>query len=190
MTIRNFILNLAGGIVLAFGCSNIHAFAQVTEGGVIGLTLLLAHWTGISPAISSLVLNAGCFALGFRTFGKDFLLASTVACGSYSLFYAIFASFAPVFPSIVASPLLSAVVGAIFVGIGAGLCVRGGGAQSGDDAIAMSLSRRFHLPIQAVYLVSDLAVLLLSLTYIPVEKILYSLLTVLLSGQIIGLIQK
>jgi uncharacterized membrane-anchored protein YitT (DUF2179 family) len=46
------------------------------------------------------------------------------------------------------------------------------------------------IPIQHLYLISDLTVLLLSLTYIPLGKILYSLLTVVLSGQIIGLLQK
>ena len=36
----------------AFGMYNIHALADVTEGGVFGLTLLLGHWFGLSPAIS------------------------------------------------------------------------------------------------------------------------------------------
>lgn len=39
-------------------------------------------------------------------------------------------------------------------------------------------------------MISDLVVLLISLTYIPVSRITYSLLTVVLSGQIIGLMQK
>ena len=34
----------------AFGMYNIHALSCVTEGGVFGLTLLLHHWLGISPA--------------------------------------------------------------------------------------------------------------------------------------------
>ena len=37
---------------------------------------------------------------------------------------------------------------------------------------------------------SDLIVLALSLTYIPLERIGYSLLTVILSGQIIGFMQR
>lgn len=59
-----------------------------------------------------------------------------------------------------------------------------------DDAIALSLSHHFSIGIQWVYLASDLIVLLMSLTYIPLSRIAYSLLTVILSGQIIGLIQK
>ena len=81
-------------------------------------------------------------------------------------------------------------MGALFIGIGAGLCVRAGGATTGDDALAMSLSHITKLPIQRIYLISDLSVLLLSLSYIPFRRIAYSLLTVILSGQIIGLIQK
>ena len=81
-------------------------------------------------------------------------------------------------------------LGALFIGIGAGVCIRAGGATTGDDALAMSLSHLLKIPIERIYLVSDLTVLLLSLSYIPVKRIAYSLLTVVLSGQIIGLIQK
>jgi len=68
--------------------------------------------------------------------------------------------------------------------------VRVGGAPSGDDALAMSLSKLTKIPIQWVYLTTDLTVLALSLTYIPLERILYSLASVVLSGQIIGLVER
>ena len=55
--------------------------------------------------------------------------------------------------------------------------------------MAMSLSHLTGIPIQNIYLVSDLTVLILSLSYIPFRRIAYSLLTVILSGQLIGLIQ-
>ena len=41
-----------------------------------------------------------------------------------------------------------------------------------------------------MYLVEDLIVLTLSLSYIPLRRIAYSLLTVILSGQLIGLVGK
>ena len=70
------------------------------------------------------------------------------------------------------------------------ITIRAGGATTGDDALAMSLSHVLRVPIERIYLVSDLSVLLLSLTYIPLGRIVYSLATVILSGQIIGWIQK
>ena len=174
----------------AFGMYNIHAVADVTEGGVLGLTLLLEQWLAISPALSGLFLNGICYFLGWRTFGKEFIYLSMVAAGGFSVGYGICECFPPIWLEIANMPLLAALLGALFIGIGAGICVRTGGATCGDDALAMSLSKITKIDIQWIYLISDLTVLGLSLSYIPLKKIGYSLLTVILSGQIIGWIQK
>ena len=81
-------------------------------------------------------------------------------------------------------------MGAVFVGVGCGLCVRAGGAPGGDDALAMVVSKAVGCDIRWAYLASDLIVLALSLSYLDFKRIALSLLTVLLSGQIIGLLQK
>ena len=174
----------------AFGMYNIHALSDITEGGVLGLTLLLEHWLQISPAVSGFVLNAACYLIGWRLLGKEFIAYSVIAAAGFSVGYGICEQFPPLWPEIVSMPLLAAIAGAIFIGIGAGVCVRVGGATCGDDALAMSLSHVSKIPIQWIYLISDLTVLGLSLSYIPLMKIAYSLLTVVLSGQIIGWIQK
>ena len=186
----NCMVIVLASVFQAFGIYNVHALSTVTEGGVLGATLLIQHWLHISPAISALVLNIACYALGWKTLGKRFLAYSAVSILSYSAGYALFEQFPPLFPEIATHPLLAALVGALFIGIGAGLCVKCGGATAGDDALAMSLSHILHLPIERIYLVSDLLVLILSLSYIPFRRIVYSLLTVILSGQIIGIIQK
>lgn len=183
------VILLASGIQ-AFGIYNIHALSSVTEGGVLGATLLLQNWFAISPAVSSLILNIICYAFGWRTLGKEFIGYSALSIGTYSAVYGVLEQFPPLWPGIAQMPLLAALAGALFIGVGAGLCVRCGGATAGDDALAMSLHHIFGWPIERIYLASDLTVLLLSLSYIPFRRIAYSLLTVLLSGQIIGLIQK
>ena len=190
LSAKNCFLALLGAAIQAVGVCNIHAYSGVTEGGVLGATLLINHWLHISPSVSSLVLNAACYLLGWRTLGREFIWYSILAGGGFSVFYALCEPFAPLWPALVTSPLLCAVIGAVFVGVGAGLSVRAGGAPGGDDALAMSLSRILKWDIQWVYLFSDLVVLALSATYIPWQKLGYSLLTVLLSGQIIGWVQK
>lgn len=173
----------------AFGMYNIHAQSQITEGGIFGLVLLLDHWFCLSPAISSFTLSALCFLLGWKVLGADFIGYSLFAAVGYSIGYRICEQFPPLYPQIAAMPLAAAVLGAVFIGVGAGVTVRCGGATCGDDALAMSLSQITKQPIQRIYLISDLTVLLLSLSYIPLRRIGYSLLTVILSGQIIGWIQ-
>ena len=190
ISIRSCLIAFFSAGFLAFGMYNVHTVAEITEGGVLGAVLLIQHWFHISPAFSSLLLNGLCYLLGWRTFGKPFVVYSGAAAAGYSLFYFICEQFPPLFPQIARMPLLASIVGSIFVGVGSGLCVRVGGATSGDDALAMSLAKHTHLKIQWIYFISDLSVLLLSLSYIPLRRIAYSLLTVILSGQIIGLLQK
>lgn len=174
----------------AFGMYNVHALSEVTEGGVLGLTLLLEHWLSISPAVSGFLLTGICYLIGWRTLGKEFIAYSLIAAAGFSVGYGICEQFPPIWPEIAGHPLLAAVVGALFIGIGAGICIRAGGATTGDDALAMSLSHVLKAPIERIYLISDVTVLLLSLSYIPAGRIAYSLLTVVLSGQLIGWIQK
>ncbi len=187
---RRCVTALIGSAILAFGLYNVHSMSGVTEGGVLGLTLLLQHWFGISPSISGFIMNFLCYLLGFRLLGKEFIAYSAVAGGGFSLFYAIFERFPPLWPQLADAPLLAAVIGSLFVGIGVGLCVRIGSAPTGDDSLALSLSSLFRIGIQWIYLASDLIVLALSLSYIPLGRLVYSLLTVILSGQIIGFIQR
>ena len=186
----NCIIIILGSVIQAIGIYNVHAISNVTEGGVLGLTLLLRQWFALSPAVTSLVLNAICYALGWKTLGKSFIAYSALSIGTYSAAYAICEQLPPLWPEIIHYPLIAAIAGALFIGIGAGICVRAGGATAGDDALAMSLNHITGWPIERIYLISDLTVLVLSLSYIPLRRIAWSLLTVVLSGQIIGWIQK
>ena len=179
-----------GACVMAFGLYEIHSFSGVTEGGVLGLTLVLNHHFSFSPAITSFIMNLICYFIGWRILGKRFVIYSAIATVSFSVLYRILEMTPPIFKEIYEYPLVAAIIGAIFIGVGAGLCVRAGGAPSGDDALAMGFSRLFHTKIEMVYLISDLTVILLSLTYIPIKRLVFSLLTVVLSGRIIGVIER
>ncbi len=176
----------AGAAILAFGMYNIHSQSRITEGGVLGMTLLIQHWTGISPAISEAVLDVICYGLGLKYLGKGFLGSALLATGAYSAFYAMNERIGCVLPDLTAQPLLAAVAGAVFVGVGVGIVVRAGGAACGDDALALVLSKLLHTGVPRIYLFSDLTVLTLSLSYIPFINIAYSLVTVMLSSFIIG----
>lgn len=189
-TLKNCLLSLLGSAILAFGLYHVHSFSGVTEGGILGLTLLMQYWLDISPAVSGLILNLACYAFGWRYLGNLFIFYSLLAGGGFSVFYAFIERFPPLWPSLAAHPLLAGIIGAVFVGVGVGLSVRAGGAPGGDDALAMSLGQIFRQPIERIYLISDLTVLVLSMSYLPAKNLACSLLSVILSGQLVGVVQR
>lgn len=184
------IISALCGIFVAFGLYHVHSLSGVTEGGVLGLNLLLEYWFGISPAITNFVATVLCYLLGWKLLGREFMIYSAFAVGSFSISYRIFEQFERLWPELYNMPLLAALLGAVFVGVGTGVAIRAGAAICGDDSLAMSISHITKLDVQWVYLITDAIVLGLSATYIPLGRLWYSVVTVILSGQIIGLIQR
>ena len=98
---------LLGSAVQAFGLYNIHAVSGVTEGGILGLTLLLWQWFEISPALSSLVINALCYLFGFFVLGKGFIMLSVAAGIGFSVIYRVLEFRPPIYPAIADMPFLT-----------------------------------------------------------------------------------
>lgn len=185
--VARYAMLLSGAAILAFGLFNVHNQSRITEGGVLGMTLLIQHWLGVTPAISEIVLDIICYSQGLKYLGRGFLKYALTATGGFAAFYAINERFVGyVLPDMSGTPLLAAVVGGLFVGVGVGLVVRAGGASGGDDALALVIAKVFRWNVSRAYLFTDLVVLLLSLSYIPVQNIACSLITVTLSSLIIG----
>lgn len=179
---------MLGASILAFGMFNIHSRCAVTEGGILGLTLLIQHWLHISPGFAGPVLDLTCYLIGYKMLGKDFLKSAIVASLSFSAFYNTFEFLGPVLPDFSAYPLIAAILGGLFVGVGVGIVVRNGGASGGDDALALIIAKLTRCKLSRAYLVTDLTVLVLSLSYIPLRRILFSLVTVTLSSYLIDIV--
>lgn len=179
-----------GAFILAFGLYNVHAQAGITEGGILGTTLLLLHWLNLSPSVSEVVLDILCYAVAFKTLGKGFAKNALISTVLYSLFYAILERFPPLLPDLSGHLLLACVLGGGFVGCGVGLVVRAGGACGGDDALALTIAHYTRWPVSRCYLSTDLTVLVFSLSYLPVKNIAFSLITVTISSNLIGLFEK
>lgn len=179
---------LLGAGILAFGIYNIHARCEISEGGVLGISLLLYHWLGISPGISNPVMDCIAILIGARLLQRGFLRDSLAASASYALCYGILERFPPLLPDLSELPAAAAAAGGLFVGVGTALIVRQGCAAGADDSLALIVHRKTGLKIAVFYLLLDSAVLLLSLSYIPVMRIGWSLLSVLVSSAVIAVL--
>ena len=189
ITLKMLLVILIGSAILSFGIHNIHQRTGVTEGGIIGLMLLVENWLGISPAYITPVLDVACYLMAFKFLGGQFIKISAIATFFVSVFYIIWELFPPMLPDLSNMPIIAALLGAVFVGIGVGLVVRFGGSSSGDDALALTISKVAKIRLSWAYLFTDITVLALSLTYIPIKNIFYSVITVTLSSVIIDIVK-
>lgn len=181
---------ILGTALGSFGVYNIHRQANITEGGVIGLILLLNNRLGISPSLLTPVLDILCYALAFRYLGKNFIKISLLSTFSLAGFFRLWEQFPPILPDLSSHPLAAAIAGGIFVGTGVGLIIRQDGSSGGDDALALVISKVTSCRISRAYLATDMVVLGLSLLYIPPRRIVYSLVTVVISSLLIEFVQK
>ena len=165
---------MLGTAICSFGIYNVHDQSGITEGGALGLILLLNHWFGLPSSIATPIIDIICYALAFRALGRHFLEISAFSTLSMAMFFRIWEHFPPVLPSLADKPLLAALLGALFIG---------------DDALALFIHKVTGWRLSRAYLISDLIVLALSLTYIPFKKIFFSLITVTISSYILEAVQ-
>lgn len=186
LSLRSFLRIVFGSAILAFAVLNVHDQSYVTEGGILGLMLFFKKMLGIDPSISSIVLDILCYILGYKILGREFIKKSMVATVLFAGFLNLFKFTGTILPPLYDSPFIAAVVGGILIGLGCGLVVTEGGATGGDDALALAISDKFNLSLAMVYIICDVVVLLISISYIPVTQLVFSLLTTTISSVIVG----
>ena len=185
--LKRIILILLGSLILSFGIYNLNYQNNITEGGVLGVLLLLKNLFDIEPSVANLIIDMSLLIIAYKFFGRQFLTHSIIATLSFSMFYKIFESIGPLIP-VLQSKFIVTILSGLFVGVGVGIIVSNGAAAGGDDALAMVISKVTSMTIGNVYMVGDITVLILSLTYLSVYDIFWSLIAVNISGRSIDFI--
>jgi uncharacterized membrane-anchored protein YitT (DUF2179 family) len=191
--IRMFIPILLGTAIYAFGLQYFVIPNQLMEGGVTGISVLLNYAAGIPLSISTLVLNIPLFLLGLRALGRSQMMYTLVGIVSLSAFLALserlielkwlvpFASSHDY--------MLAALYAGVTLGTGLGIVFRFGGTTGGVDIVARILSRSKGISMGQIILSLDAVIIGISLFYITIEKVLYTLVVVFIASKLIDFIQ-
>jgi len=143
------------------------------DGGVTGISMLLAQVFGWPLPILILVINLPFLALGYRQLGRGFALRSTLAMAGLALCLATVP-----FPDVTPDPLLTAVFGGLFIGAGIGLAMRGGAVLDGTEVAAVLVSSRTPLlKVSDVILLLNVVIFGVATAALGVNRALYSILT-------------
>ena len=171
--VRNFILIVLGALSAAMGLHGFLMSSNFIDGGVTGISMLLAKVTGMSLSLLLPVINLPFIALGYRQIGVAFAIRSTFAIGLLAVILALVH-----FPDVTPDLLLTSVFGGVFIGAGIGLAIRGGAVLDGTEIAALLISKRSHLlKVGDIILIINVAIFLVAIFVLGVEKALYSILT-------------
>jgi uncharacterized membrane-anchored protein YitT (DUF2179 family) len=183
-----------GTAVYAFG---LHYFVlpnQLMEGGVTGIGILLNYAFGWPLSLSTLVLNIPLFLVGWRMLGGRSMFLTVYGTLSLTLFLWLIEQAAAsglIQPFVMERDvLLAALYAGVTLGGGLGLVFRFGATTGGADIIARILSKNRGWSMGQIILVIDALVIGLSLLFIPVERVLYTLVVVFIATKLIDFIQE
>lgn len=96
---------------------------KITEGGQLGIELLLLNWFKISPSISSVIIDFILYLIGFLVLGKKYRINAIIGTISYSISYYLFENISLTL-TLPNNLLLLSIIGGILVGVGCGLVVK------------------------------------------------------------------
>ena len=155
--------------------------SRFIDGGVTGISMLLADVVGLPLSIWLLIINLPFIALGYNQIGKKFAVKSALAIAGLSICLAVIK-----YPDITPDKLLTAVFGGFFIGAGIGLAIRGGAVLDGTEVAALLVSRSSHLlRVGDVILILNIFIFLAAAFFLGVEIALYSILTYIAASKTI-----
>lgn len=184
---------MIGTAIYAFGLHYFILPNQLMEGGVTGIAVLLNYAIGWPLSISTLLLNIPIFLIGWRKLGLREMIYTFIGVLSLSFFLALLErlisnGWLTTFHTS-NDYILAALYAGITIGTGLGIVFRFGGTTGGVDIIARIASRRKNFSMGQIILLFDAIIIGISLIYIPIEKVLYTLVTVFVASKMIDFIQ-
>lgn len=161
---------LLGAIITAVGLQFFLLPNHLLDGGVTGLSIIAAHVFGIPLGLFLIIFNIPFVYLGYKKFGKEFAILSTI--GIIALALLTLVHLPQGFTDV---PILAAVFGGIFVGVGVGTVIRYGGIIDGADTIAVLIDRVTVFSVgEAIMFINGIIISLAGFVF-GWEQALYSL---------------
>ncbi|WP_181349581.1 YitT family protein [Thalassobacillus sp. CUG 92003] len=183
--LNKILLIVAGAFLFSLGINYFAIPNQLSEGGVIGITVVLHYLFGWSTGLVNLLLNAILIALGYRLLTKGVM--------GYTIFGVVVSSFFLWFTEGWGAPfssdsLLAPLYAGLFVGAGIGLIFRAGATSGGTQIIARILNQYFGWSMAQGILVADVIVIFASSFVIGIEKALLTLVAIYVGARVIDFI--
>ena len=168
----NALFVIFGIFSAGFGLNGFLLSSRFIDGGVTGVSMLIAALSPIPVWAPILLLNLPFILLGYRQIGKVFAIKSSLAIAGLALALGVIH-----YPDVTPDKLLTAIFGGFFLGAGIGLAMRGGAVLDGTEIAALLLSKKAPVTVGDVILLFNVLIFSVAAVFLGVESALYSMLT-------------
>jgi uncharacterized membrane-anchored protein YitT (DUF2179 family) len=180
--LKNISLIIVGALIFAVGINYLAIPNQLSEGGVIGITIVTYYYWDLSPGVTNFVINAFLILVGWRLLDKRGMVYTILGIIFCSLFlYLTENKLTPV----TTNPLLAAVFAGLLVGIGVGLVFLSGGTTGGSAIVARLCQKYFGWTLGNAMLIFDIVVIMASSFIIGIEKTMYTFIAVYIGARVV-----
>ena len=179
----NTVFVILGILSAGMGIKGFLLSNHLIDGGVTGVSMLLAKATGVPLWALLPLVNLPFIVIAFRLLGMAFALRSIFGIAGLSVVIAVVP-----FPTITSDLVLTAVFGGLSLGMGIGLAVRGRAVLDGTEIAALLISRRGLVKVGEVILAFNAVLFTAALAILGTGPALYSILTYLAAAKMIDYI--
>ncbi|MED1202385.1 YitT family protein [Heyndrickxia acidicola] len=173
-----------GAVIMAVGLEIFLIPNSVIDGGITGVSIMLAHLTGLPLGVFIFILNLPFFFLGRKQIGKTFAISTLFGIAVLSFFTALFTPIPPFTDDI----LLATIFGGIVVGVGVGIVIRFGGALDGTEILAILLNKKFPFSVGEIIMVINVFILGIAGFVFSWDRSMYSILAYIIATKTIDVV--
>src|SRR6056297_1907194 len=184
---RSYGIITIGLFINALGWTVFLIPAEITGGGMTGVSSLLFYAFKFKVGLSYLLMNGVLLLLGIKVLGKSFGIKTVYATLVLSLFLSLLEGI--VTEPIVDEHFMSAVVGGILAGAGVGLAISQGGSTRGTDIIAMMINKHKNISPGKILLYLDIIIISSSFfVFQSIEKMVYGYVSMAVTAYTIDMV--
>lgn len=173
-TLYEALFMLAGPLLAIVGLKGFLIPNGLIDGGVTGISMLLAHITGIELAVFILLINIPFIFTAYHSFNRSFAYRAAFSILLLSILLPLIH-----IPTITNDKLLDAIFGGFFLGAGIAFSIRGGGVLDGTEIMALLISRRFPATVGDSILFFNIIIFSTALLMLSPEHVFYSIIAYL-----------
>lgn len=168
---------LLGNAMLAFFVAAFVIPHDIIMGGTTGIGIVLEKVLSIDTAMIILTLNIVLLIFGWIVLGKKFFLTTVASSVLYPVLLAVMLRI-PGIDSMTDNSLLAAIFGGCLEGVSLGILVRVGSSTGGMDVVNLVLHKWLHLPVAALFWITDIIVVGGQAIFGTPEQLLIAIVTI------------